>query len=161
MTEKQERMIRAIREAQSRGGYQQKQLAAMACTSPGTLSYALSGQGTMSTEKWRLLCEGLALDYDAIMGEDKPKRFTLESPAEEALQTTPAEAEQEQPVEEVQTVPISIPLMRADLAREADVVAKYMAGKLREDLSKGTEMPLEDVYTLLSWVKSMQREARV
>lgn len=146
MTEKQNRLIRAIREAQAAGGYQQKQLAAMAGTSPGTLSSSLSGNGTMSEEKWRLLCEGLALDYDAIVAEENPQRFNHGIPAEE-----------EQPATTAEDVYINAEIVRADLARETCIVAKYLAGKLREDLSKGTEMPLEDVYTLLSWVKSLQK----
>ena len=155
---KQEKLIKAIREAQEAGGYMQKQLATIAGTSAGNLCSVLNGNGSMSEEKWRLLCEGLALDYDVIVAEDKPQRFTLS----EAPETTPPPVQEpvahEQTVEEVQPVPVSIPLMRADLAREADVVAKYIAGKIREDLSKGTDMPLDDVYTILSWVKSLQRE---
>ena len=158
MTEKQERLIRAIRGAQEAGGYMQKQLAAMACTSPGTLSYALSGQGTMSEEKWRLLCEGLALDYEAIMAEDKPKRFTFADTPGETPHHMPEAAVQENPVEEAPVAYVNAEKVRADLAREADVVAKYLAGKLREDLTSGTDMALEDVYTLMSWVKSLQRE---
>ena len=145
---KQGKLIKAIREAQEAGGYMQKQLAQMACTSPGCLSGALSGNGSMSEEKWRLLCEGLALDYDAIVS-DEPEETP--PPVQEPVMP-------ESQVEE-QHMPISIPMMRADLAREADVVAKYLAGKIREELSNGTDMPLEDVYTILSWVKSLQREA--
>ena len=61
MNKKQEALIRAIKAAQEAGGFLQKQLAAMACTSPGNICSALSGAGSMSVEKWRLLCEGLAL----------------------------------------------------------------------------------------------------
>lgn len=155
---KQEKLIKAIKEAQEAGGYQQKQLAQMACTSPGTVCSALSGKGNMSDEKWRLLCEGLAIDFDAIVAEDKPKRFTLTETPEETPPPAPDPDAQECHAKEVQAEPISIQPLRADLAREADVVARYLAGKIREELSNGTDMPLDDVYTLLSWVKSLQRE---
>lgn len=92
MSKKQEALIRAIKSAQEAGGFLQKQLAAMACTSPGNICSALSGAGSMSVEKWRLLCEGLALDYDAIIAEAE------NTPAAEVQQEEPVRCESAAPV---------------------------------------------------------------
>lgn len=142
---KQAKLIEAIRKAQEEGGYQQKDLARMAGTSQGNLSQALSGKYGMSEEKWRLLCESLMLDYDAVVADDPP-------PAA-ASPITEGEKQMGHPVE-------ALAKKNAMVIREAFVVADYIASKLEEDLRGGTQMPLEDIRVLLEWVFALRKEAR-
>lgn len=43
--------------------------------------------------------------------------------------------------------------------RLLDVVARYIAGHLKEDIRKGMDISLEDLYTLLDVCKRMQSVA--
>ena len=137
MSKKQEALIRAIKAAQEAGGFLQKQLAAMACTSPGNICSALSGAGSMSVEKWRLLCEGLALDYDAIIAEaeNTPR---CESAAQVCEEIAP---ECESPAK----------------ISGGGIVADYLESKLAEDLRNGTGMPIGEMCVLLDYMRALRR----
>lgn len=147
MSKKQAALIRAIKAAQEAGGYMQKQLAVMACTSPGNICSALSGAGSMSVEKWRLLCEGLALDYDAIIAE--------------AENTPAAEVQQEEPVRCESAAPVC-----EEIAPECEspakisgggIVSDYLERKLAEDLRNGTGMPIGEMCVLLDYMRVLRR----
>lgn len=141
---KQAKLIAAVRAAQTAGGYQQKDLARMAGTSQGNLSAALSGKYGMSEEKWRLLCESLMLDYDAVVADDPP-------PAANPI--TEGEKQMVHPV-------AVLAEKTAMVTKEALVVADYIASKLEEDLRGGTQMPLEDIRVLLEWIFALRKETR-
>lgn len=146
MSKKQEALIRAIKAAQEAGGFLQKQLAAMACTSPGTICSALSGAGSMSVEKWRLLCEGLALDYDAIIAE--------------AENTPAAEVQQEEPVRCESAAPVCEEIAPECAPREdfgGGIVSDYLERKLAEDLRNGTGMPIGELCVLLDYMRVLRR----
>ena len=140
MSKKQEHLIRAIKAAQEARGFLQKQLAAMACTSPGTICSALSGAGSMSVEKWRLLCEGLALDYDAIIAE--------------AENTPAAEVQQEEPVRCESAAPVCESPVKIS---GGDIVSDYLERKLAEDLRNGTGMPIGEMCVLLDYMRVLRR----
>jgi hypothetical protein len=162
MSKKQEALIRAIKAAQEAGGFLQKQLAAMACTSPGNICIALSGAGNMSEEKWRLLCEGLALDYDAIVAEveNAPRVVEESAPAENPAPA--AEVQQEEPVRCESAAPeceeiapeCEIP---AKNSGGGGIVADYLERKLAEDLRNGTSMPISDLCVLLDYLRVLRR----
>lgn len=141
---KQEKLIAAVRAAQTAGGYQQKDLARMAGTSQGNLSAALSGKYGMSEEKWRLLCESLMLDYDVIVADDPPAP---------ARPITEGEKQMVHPVD-------MLAEKTAAVTKEALVVSDYIASKLEDDLRGGTQMQLEDIRVLLEWVFALRKKTR-
>lgn len=124
-------LIKAIVDAMEVQGFSQKTLAQVAGMSQSMLSRALRGEYNLKAEKWEALCEALALDYSAI---------TADTPREEVLHMTSDAA---------------VEMTTAD--EKGRVVAEYLARKLREDVSRGTDMPLEDLLTLLQYAS---REAR-
>jgi hypothetical protein len=147
MSKQQEALIKAVKEAQEAGGYMQKQLAVMACTSPGTICSALSGKGDMSGEKWRLLCEGLALDYDAIIAEAE------NTPAAEVQQEEPVRCESAAPVCEEIAPECESPVKISG----GGIVSGYLERKLAEDLRNGTGMPIGEMCVLLDYMRVLRR----
>ena len=70
MTREQQRNLAdMIRTAAEKQGIKQVDLARAAGTSAGNVSYAMACKGTMSTEKWRLACEHVGVDFDAVMAD--------------------------------------------------------------------------------------------
>ena len=66
----QARMADAIRRAAENQGIKQADLARASGTSAGNISYVLACKSNMGEEKWRLVCEYVGVDYDAILAED-------------------------------------------------------------------------------------------
>ena len=140
MSSKQANLVAAIADAMAAQNFSQADLARAAGCSQGMISSAMSGKYGMKEEKWRMVCEVLALDYDAIV--------TL--PAEEPAPIVAAAEEN----------PVAIPTKQVDAQDSHGMLcARYLAEKLRADVSAGTDMPLEDLYVLLSYIKQLEWNA--
>lgn len=136
---KHEKLCAAVQEAMAAQGFNQKQVAAFAGISSSMISTAFNQGIPLKEERWRMICEGLALDYDAIV-DDTP------------VQEDPAPMEEPENThgggEETVTTP-----------DENRVLASYLLGHLEEDIRHGTDMPLEELYTLLNTVHKLQQPA--
>lgn len=180
MSNKQARLVYAVQKAMQAQGFSQNNLARVSGVAQSMISAAILGKYDLKEEKWRLLCEALALDYDAIIEEPVPEE-QFEAPALVTEETEPITKEIEPVTEETDPVtkePAAQVQQEAPICCEnaaensggaeparlvmvldkpqARIIAEYMAAKLRDDLCKGTLMPLEDLYTLLSHVKQLQ-----
>lgn len=68
MTRYQQQVLTdAIRTAAENQGIKQAELARVAGTSAGNVSYAMACKSNMSEEKWRLICEHVGVDFDEAM----------------------------------------------------------------------------------------------
>lgn len=79
MSSKHARLVAAVSDAKEAQGFTWKQIAIMAGVTQGTISCVINQGVTMKDERWKLICEGLGLDYDDIVA-DMPverERFTL------------------------------------------------------------------------------------
>ena len=145
MTEKHKRLACAVNDAMLAKDYSTKHLAAFAGCSPSVISNALSGKYDMREERWRLVCENLGLDYDEIIKDPEPEDIPVEETASSAENEDSPSAETEEDLspndEERSTIAVA---------------ARYMAGHLKEDIRKGMDISLEDLYTLVTFCKKMQ-----
>lgn len=147
---KQARLIAAIRDAQEDQGVTGTELSRRAGTSQSVISQALGGKANMNEEKWRMCCEALGLDYDDIVAGLAPQTATPDpEPAAEVQQTDP-----------VRCGVAALEEKTCDPLGDSPLVARYLTGKLREDITRGTEMSLEDLYTLLRAVRVLSEEER-
>lgn len=148
MTAKHARLASAVADAMLAKDYSTKHLAAFAGCSPSVIGNALSGKYDMREERWRLVCENLGLDYDEIIKDPTPEEIPVEETASSAENegSPSAEPEEDLPHNEEE---------RSTMA----VAARYMAGHLKEDIRKGMDISLEDLYTLMTFCKKMQEAA--
>lgn len=150
MTAKHARLASAVADAMLAQGFTTKQVATFGGCSPSVISNALSGKYDMREERWRLVCENLGLDYDEIIKDPEQEEIHVEETARSA-------ENEESPAEEIRggtVVPVTC-IHVGDLA----VAARYMAGHLKEDIRKGMDISLEDLYTLMTFCKRMQEAA--
>ena len=52
-----------------------------------------------------------------------------------------------------------LPAAKAQTHKQANLCARYLAEKLRADVSAGTDMSLDDLYVLLSCIKRLEENA--
>lgn len=88
----QARLASKIRKAAENQGIKQIDIARACGTSSGNFSYAMACKSPMSEEKWRLACEHVGVDYDAILAEGV--RLDAQDAAPEEVRELPAEAVQ-------------------------------------------------------------------
>lgn len=169
MSIKQARLIAAVRDAQEAQGVTGKELAVAAGTSQGTISTALGGKAGMSEQKWRMVCERLGLDYDEVVAD--PEEPTAQEPAAQEhlplILPVPVAARQteQEPTEPVNaSKPSEVSPEEApeddpadeDVRRRCEVLARYLAKNIKRDLEGGTDMSLEDIWTLLDTMRLLQ-----
>ena len=144
---KQDRLIAAIRTAMAEQGFDQKRLAEAAGMARSMLNSALQGKYALKELRWRALCEVLALDYDAITEEPA---VDFDAIAEAVLAAPePGPVIFEEPEPEALTEPAEIDVTPVAQPGSLEIVARYVAGKLREDIRRGTDMTLQELRVLL------------
>lgn len=70
---KQARLISAVADAMLAQNFSQGNLARASGVSQSMISAALCGKYNLKEEKWRLICETLALDYDQVIADPEPE----------------------------------------------------------------------------------------
>lgn len=159
MSNKQARLISAVADAMLSQGFSQSNLARTSGVAQSMISAALLGKYDLKEEKWRLLCEVLALDYDDIIAE--PDVLTESACTDKE---TPCEGGAEQ--EAGETLALQPEADCSDDSRrrievdfqQAKAVAEYLEQKLREDIAAGTAMSLENLYALLTHARVLKGE---
>lgn len=136
MTKAQQAMLASkIRKAAEEQGIKQSTIAMKCGTSAGNVSYAMACKGTMSEEKWRLACEYVGVDYDAILAEGV--HLDAQDAAPEEVQELPSEAVQvpitpptEEPVVmEVELV--TVPFSPEECRIMADLIEAHLVADIR------------------------------
>ena len=149
MSNKQARLVSAIEDAMQAQGFTQKRIATICGMTQSMISDALNGKCDLKEERWRMMCEALALDYDDIIAD--PVEETA-AQATQASKDACDEAEQKQeaaaPAAD-ETVELS-----DEEAAVIGVVTRYIAKHLRQEISQGTDMSLDDIYKLMVFCKS-------
>lgn len=146
MSNKQARLVAAIADAMAAQNFSQAGLARAAGCSQSMISTAMSGKYDLKEEKWRMICEVLALDYDDIVA---PPQLPEELAPEAESPVGPA----------VEPHTGVLPAANAQTHNQATLCARYLAEKLRADVSAGTDMSLDDLYVLLSCIKRLEENA--
>lgn len=170
MSNKQARLVAAISDAMQAQGFSQNNLARVSCVAQSMISAAMLGKYDLKEEKWRMLCEALALDYDDIIAEPEPVPATEEthepvaeesSVTETTTEATAAPVQQNDApsCEKAAKKEFSMPRLISLDGGDAGIIAEYLASKLRDDLCNGTLMPIDDIFTLLSHAKHLQKIA--
>lgn len=70
---KQARLISAIADAMLAQNFSQNNLARTSGVSQSMISAAMCGKYDLKEEKWRMICETMALDYDQIVADPEPE----------------------------------------------------------------------------------------
>lgn len=157
MSSKHARLVAAVTDAMAAQGFTQKQVATMGGCTQGMLSQAINQGVTMKDERWRLICEGLGLDYDEIVSDlpAERERFTLrEAPAavhaEEHHASEPAEncGEKEEPAMEE-------PRSSAD-KDNLFLLAMYAEGRIAKDIEEGMKVDPMKLWGILDALKKIK-----
>lgn len=133
MSPKLMRLVTAVKTRANDRGLLQKDLAGFAGITQGTMSTALSGNGQISEEKWRIICEKLDLDYDAIIMGDEPEDVQEHEETEGLM----VEAEQE----------------------DLFLLVQYLEGRLATDVKAGMDVDLEKLHRLLKTMYALKDAA--
>jgi hypothetical protein len=161
MNKKHMRLATAVNDAMLAKDLTHRQVAAMIGIPTSTLSNALSGKYDMREERWRMACEELGLDYDDVIA-DPVEDPVLIAPVDELAGAVSEDSREGAgvPVAPVIEQSEDDPLVfNADERRVLDVTSRYLVRHLKEDIRKGIDMPLEDLYILLDVCKKMQAAA--
>ena len=155
MTAKHARLASAVADAMLAQGFTTKQVATFAGCTSSAISSALSGKYDLREERWKLICENLGLDYDEIIKDPEPE-LPPTSPCGES--TSLERDAQAQPAAEIGGGGTAVPVTSIHVGDLA-LAARYMAGHLKEDIRKGMDISMEDLYTLMTFCKRMQEAA--
>lgn len=131
----QARLADAIRRAAENQGIKQIDIARACGTSSGNFSYAMACKSPMSEEKWRLACEHVGVDYDAILAEGV--RLDAQDAAPEEVRELPAEAVQMPitPPEKSEPVTLEVNTMAVSFnPEECAIIAHLIEAHLIEDI---------------------------
>ncbi len=143
MNKKHARLAAAVNEAMQAQGFTMKKIATAAGMPLSSLNNALSGKYDMREERWRMVCENLGLCYEDVIADPVEEQARAEGTTEGDPVPMRAESIEEQTFSE-------------DERRLLDVILRYLAGHLKEDIRKGMDIALEDLYLLLDACKRMQ-----
>lgn len=157
MSSKQARLVAAISDAMAAQKFGQNNLARASGVAQSMISAALQGKYDLKEEKWRLLCEALALDYDEIISDPETAHAAMEQATEEpsAADESPREAAAAVQQQEAPCCGNAVPCEPVKIG--GGIVAEYLESKLQEDLRAGTEMPLEALHVLLDHLRDLRR----
>lgn len=88
MRNKHERLVSAVTDAREAQGLTWKQVAMFAGVSQGTISAVVNQGYQLKDERWKMICEHMGLDYEAIVSDDEQiiSEDTDEKPPEEKTQ---------------------------------------------------------------------------
>lgn len=161
MTKKHARLATAVNDAMLARDLTHRQMAAMIGMPTSTLSNALAGKVDMREERWRMACEQLGLDYDDVIA-DPVEDPVMIAPVDELAGAVSEDSRDgaDVPVPPViESAEDKLMGLNADERRVLDVTSRYLVRHLKEDIRKGMDMPLEDLYILLDVCKKMQEAA--
>lgn len=156
VTNKQGRLISAIADAMLTQNFSQNNLARASGVSQSMISAALCGKYGLKEEKWRMICETLALDYDQIIADPEPETEAEAEPVSPSDRQCGGEPAPQPDEGDDQTEDAALNEEERNLLA---VTARYLAGHLKEDIRKGMDIGLEDLHTLLTVCKNMQNAA--
>ena len=170
MTTKHARLASAVADAMLAQGFTQKQVATAAGITQSALCQALSGKFDIKEERWKMICENLGLCYEDVIADPVEEAASSVSPQAAASSIGDGASmrkEADASYEETRggtAVPLSMEETEAetfseDERRLFDVTMRYIAGHLKEDIRKGMDISLEDLYILLDVCKKMQAVA--
>ena len=80
MSSKHEKLVAAVSDAMAAQGFTQKQVANMGGCAASMISQALNQGVTLKDERWKMICEGLGLNYDDIVADMPQKTASSVSP---------------------------------------------------------------------------------
>lgn len=163
MSSKHARLVAAVSDAKEAQGFTWKQIATMGGVTQGTISSVINQGVTMKDERWKLICEGLGLDYDEIVADmpepGKPlpiadagipaKGEALEDAAKvKQNEGTCCDSAEENGLVNVQANRDSLFLL-----------ARYTEGRLAEDIEAGMKVDPMKLWGILDALKKIKEKA--
>lgn len=146
---RQARLIRAVKTAMEEQGFEVRALAQMGGCSVGMIKDALNGAHDLKPYLWEMICEGLALDYESIIADATEAPAAPSAPQIESPKPVPQNAPASSaPLAASALVPRKVEVTYPD-AKPDVLLADYLESKLLEEIRRGTEMPLGDLYHLM------------
>ena len=145
MTRKHQLMKAAVMAAMAEQQISQNTLARKCGVGQSMISAAFLDKYELKEEKWRLICEALGLDYDAIVdgADEEPEQIPVEEPvssvspqAEEPEQTEPAPVNQDM--------------------ENLFLLAMYAEGRLAQDIESGMKVDPMKLWGILDALKKIK-----
>lgn len=157
MTGKQHaRLVAAVTDAKEAQGFNWKQIATMGGVSQGTISSAINAGVHMKEERWRLICEGLGLDYDEIIAAPETAAPSLpegESHCEPAPEVKVNLEEEREKVLDKQKGLVTI---KAD-SESLFLLAMYAEGRLANDIEAGMKVDPMKLWAILDALRIIKQ----
>ena len=153
MTSKQARLVAAVSDAMAAQNFSQNNLARTSGVGQSMISAALLGKYDLKEEKWRMICETLALDYDDIIADVE---LPPSSPCGEST-SLEREAEQESAHEETRGV--ATVLLREQTKEDRDnlfLLAMYAEARLSKDIEAGMKVDPMKLWGILDALKKIK-----
>lgn len=142
MTREHNQLAAAVSEAMKKQGFSQGKLARASGVAQSMISAAFLGTLALKEEKWRLLCETLGLNYDAIVAssDDVPSDLEDPSAASDVRPDAPCPA-------------------RPAITQNEDnllLLAMYAEGRLAKDIEAGMKVDPMKLWGILDAVKRIK-----
>lgn len=153
MSGKQARLVAAVSDAMAAQNFSQNNLARASGVSQSMISAAILGKYDLKEEKWRMICETLALDYDEIIADIE---VPPTSPYGEAT-SIEREAEKENISEE--SVRGTIVPLSEETKEDRDnlfLLAMYAEGRLAKDIEDGMKVDPMKLWGILDALKKIK-----
>ena len=147
MSNKHARLVAAVSDAKEAQGFTWKQIATMGGVTQGTISSVINQGVTMKDERWKMICEGLGLDYDETVA-DMPAPTTHHGEGQGAA----ADVQQDAPVCCDNAADDGLLTIRAD-RDSLFLLAMYTEGRLAKDIEAGMKVDPMKLWGILDALK--------
>lgn len=162
MSSKHARLVAAVSDAKEAQGFTWKQIATMGGVTQGTISSVINQGVTMKDERWRMICEGLGLDYDEIVADMPVATASSVSPQADCHLPHPGEGK-ETAAKVQQDAPVCCDTAADDglLTIRADrdslfLLAMYTEGRLAKDIEAGMKVDPMKLWGILDALKKIK-----
>lgn len=157
MNSKHARLVAAVSDAKEAQGFTWKQIATMGGVSQGTISSAINSGVTMKDERWKLICEGLGLDYDEIIAPPDLSEHRSDVAMQVQKQPeAPTETIQEDQPCEPPKEGAGITTIQAE-SESLFLLAMYAEGRIAADIETGMKVDPMKLWAILDALRTIKK----
>lgn len=150
------RLVAAVSDAKEAQGFNWKQIATMGGVQQSAISNAINNGVQIKEERWRMICEGLGLDYDEIIAEPEtptPSLHEGESHCEPAPEAKiNIGEEREKALDKLK----GLVTIKAD-GESLFLLAMYAEGRLADDIEAGMKVDPMKLWAILDALRIIKQ----
>ena len=164
MSSKHTRLVAAVSDAMAAQNMSQNTIGRVSGVAQSMISAALLGKYDMKEEKWRLICEALAIDYDEIVADVPVETASSVSPQADCHLPQVGEGKDTAaPVKNCgggTEVPLSEEPQNSKTDRDnLFLLAMYAEGRLAKDIEAGMKVDPMKLWGILDALKKIKDNA--